>query len=49
MIKGILDDLVSGKISKGEASFHIDQLGLSRKKIDGDIEEYSVLLERGKE
>ena len=46
VIKGILDDLmVHKKISKEEAAFHIDQLGLSREKIDKDMEEYFAAME----
>lgn len=40
VIKGILDDLMSKKISQRSAAFHIDQLAMPQEKIDRNIEEY---------
>jgi len=48
VVKGILDDPVSGKPSEEEAQFRMGQLGLSQERVDGDTEEYSVLLGRGR-
>ena len=43
VIKGILDDLMSGKIRESDAASHIDQPGLPQEKMDRDIKKYFAI------